>query len=66
MQDKYVGLLKRYLESLHEHAAVKALFPTLLLALCAARRLASRLVSIAAQVDWSNVEPLLSEMFSAR
>ncbi len=65
-QDKYLSLLKRYLESTNEHADVKALFPSLLLTLCSARRLASQLTRIAQQIDWSNVEPLLSEMFSLR
>ena len=65
-QDKYSSVLKRYVESRVTHERAKVLFPQLLLALMPSRRVAERLTRIATQIDWSNVEPLLLEMFSLR
>lgn len=63
-QEKYLNLLRHYLESQFEHSTVRRLFPDLLLKLVDARDVASGLNRIFVQVDWSNVEPLVGEMFA--
>ena len=62
-QERYLILLKRYLEARCEHERARSLLPALLSALGDVRRLAEHLTRLAMRIDWSNVEPLLMEMF---
>ena len=62
-QERYLILLKRYLEARCEHERARSLLPALLSALGDIRRLSEHLTRVAMRIDWSNVEPLLMEMF---
>lgn len=62
-QERYLILLKRYLEARCDHERARSLLPALLSALGDVRRLSEHLTRLAMRIDWSNVEPLLMEMF---
>ena len=62
-QERYLILLKRYLEARCEHECARSLLPSLLSALGDVRRLSEHLTRLAMRIDWSDVEPLLIEMF---
>lgn len=62
-QNAYFYLLRRYLESVHSGCEAKSLFLKLMLKLTEVRRVNEELISVYLNINPSEVEPLLIEIF---